>query len=137
MSRFRSVFAFYVAIGLMLCGFTAEINAQRTRNERDVRNIVRNLDSKVDDFRYSLSYGLRDRQVNKQDADTAQYNLTTLDEKIRAFEDNLNARRENADDVTDVLNAAKGINNFLKTPPECKTMKAEKINHYGRRKSIS
>ena len=26
---------------------------------------------------------------------------------------------------------------FFKTPPESETMKAEKINHYGRRKSIS
>ena len=115
MSRFRSVFAVYAAIALMVCGFAVGTNAQRTRNERELNNIVRNLNSKVDDFRYSLSYGLRDRQINKQDADTVQYNLTTLDEKIRAFEDNLNARRENADDVTDILNVAKGINNFLTT----------------------
>ncbi len=31
----------------------------------------------------------------------------------------------------------KGNNNFFKPPPECKTMKAEKIKLYGRRKNIS
>lgn len=116
MSRFRSVFAFYVAIGLMLCGFAAQdASAQRTRNERDVRNIVRNLDSKVDDFRYSLQFGLKNSRVSDTDADAVEANVATLGDKIRDFEENLNQRRENADDVTDVLNAAKGINDFLVT----------------------
>ena len=113
MSRFRSVFAVYLAIGLMLCGFTAQTNAQRTRNEREIRNIVRNLDSKVDDFRYSLQYGLKNSSVDDQDADTVENYLSTLNGKIKDFEDNLDQRRENPDDVTDILNAAKGINDFL------------------------
>src|SRR5215208_6902620 len=100
MSRFRSVFAVYVTIGLMLCGFAAETNAQRTRNEREIRNIVRNLDSKVDDFRYSLGFGLKNSSVNDQDADAVENYLSTLDGKIKDFEENLNQRRENPDDVT-------------------------------------
>lgn len=115
MSRFRSVFAFYVAISLMLCGFTAEINAQRTRSERDVRNIVRNLDSKIDDFRYSLQFGLKNSKISDADADAVERNVATLGDKVRDFEENLNQRRENADDVTEMLNAAKGINDFLVT----------------------
>jgi hypothetical protein len=113
MSRFRSVFAVYLAIGLMLCGFAAQTNAQRTRNEREIRNIVQNLDSKVDDLRYSLEYGLKNSSVNDQDADAVENYLSTLDGKIKEFQDNLNQRRENADDVTDILSAAKGINDFL------------------------
>ncbi len=115
MSRFRSVFAVYAAIGLMLCGFTAQINAQKNRNEKDVRNIVRSLDSKVDDLRDSLSYGLKNSSVDSQDADTAENYLSTLGGKIRDFEENFNQRRENAADVSDILNAAKGINDFLST----------------------
>ncbi len=113
MSRFRSVFAVYAAIGLMLCSFAAETNAQRTRNERDVRNIVQNLNSKVDDFRYSLEYGLRNSSADRQNADAMKNYVSTLDGKIRDFEENFSQRRENADDVTDILNAAKGINDFL------------------------
>ncbi|HVE57130.1 MAG TPA: hypothetical protein VNB22_09895, partial [Pyrinomonadaceae bacterium] len=113
MSRFRSVFAVYVAVGLMLCGFAAQTNAQRTRNEREIRNIVQNLDSKVDDLRYSLQYGLKNSSVNDRDADTVENYVSTLDGKIKDFQDNLDQRRENADDVTDILNAAKGINDFL------------------------
>jgi hypothetical protein len=115
MSRFRSVFAVYAVIGLMLFGLAADANAQRTRNEREIRNIVRNLNSKVDDFRYSLDYGLRNSRVNDTDAGTVQNYVSTLEGKIRDFEDNLNQRRENADDVTDILNSAKGINDFLIT----------------------
>ncbi len=114
MSRFRSVFAVYAAIGLMLCGFAAETNAQRTRNEKDVRNIVRSLDSKVDDLRDSLSYGLKNSSVDRQDADAAENDLSTLGGKIRDFEENFNQRRENADDVSDILNAAKVLNEFLR-----------------------
>jgi hypothetical protein len=113
MSRFRSVFAAYVAIGLMLCGFASQASAQKTRNEREIRNIVRNLNSKIDDFRYSLQYGLKNSRVNAQDASTVENYLTTLRGKIKDFEDNLTQQRENSDDVSDVLNAAKGINDFL------------------------
>ena len=113
MSRFRSVFAVYVAIGLMLCGLAAQTSAQRTRNEREIRAVVRNLNSGVDDFRYSLDFGLQNSRVSRQDADALENYLSTLDGKIKDFEENLNQRRENADDVTDILNAAKGINDFL------------------------
>ena len=113
MSRFRGVFAVYAAIGLMLCGLAAQTNAQNTRNEREVRNTIRSLDSKIDDLRDSLSYGLKNSSVNSQEADTAQNYLSTLGGKVRDFEDNFNQRRENADDVSDILNAAKGINDFL------------------------
>jgi hypothetical protein len=113
MSGFRSIFAAYAAIGLMLCGFAGAANAQRTRNERQIRGIVRNLNSKVDDFRYSLEYGLKNSRVTRQDADTIQNSVSTFGGKIKDFEDNLDQSRENADDVTDILNAAKGINDFL------------------------
>jgi hypothetical protein len=114
MSRFRSVFAVYLTIGLMLCGFAApDGNAQGTRNEREIRNVMRNLVSRVDDFRYSLGYGLKNSSVDDQDADAVENYLSTFDGKIKDFEDNLDQRRENADDVTDILNAAKGINDFL------------------------
>ena len=113
MSRFRSVFAVYVTIGLMFCGFAGAANAQRTRNEREIRSLVRNLNSKVDDFRYSLDYGLRNSRTNDRDGDALENYLSTLNGKIKDFEENLNQRRENADDVTDILNAAKGINDFL------------------------
>src|SRR5215204_3154295 len=115
MCRFRSVFAVYVTIGLMLCGFAAQTNAQQTRNEREIRNIVRNLASKVDDFRYSLGFGLKNSRTNDQDTDAVENYVSALDGKIKDFENNLTQRRENADDVTDILNAAKGINDFLIT----------------------
>jgi len=116
MSRFRSVFAVYTAVILALLSFAAqETNAQRARNERDVRSIVQSLNSKIDDFRYSLQYGLRNSSTNDRDAGNLENYLSTFDGKVRDFQDNYNGRRENADDVTDILNAAKGINDFLTT----------------------
>jgi hypothetical protein len=113
MSRFRSVFAVYAAIGLLLCGLAAETNAQRTRSERDVRTIVQSLNSKIEDFRDNLDNDLRNSSANRRDAAAMENYLSALDGKIRDFEENFDQRRENADDVTDILNAAKGINDFL------------------------
>src|SRR6185369_6691798 len=113
MSRFRSVFAVYMVIGLMLCGFAAQTKAQKTRNDKDVRNIVQNLESKLDDFHDSLEYGLKNSSVSEGESNALEDDLQTFDGKLKAFEDNLDQRRENAGDVSDILNAAKGVNDFF------------------------
>ena len=48
MSRYRSVFPVYLLIGLMMFGFAAQATAQGTRNERNVRDILRSLNSKIE-----------------------------------------------------------------------------------------
>ena len=113
MNRIRSIFSVYLAIGLVLLGAASDSQAQNRRNEREVRDIVRSLNSKVDDFQYSLNYRLQNNSVDRDEATRVSGDLRGLQDKVRKFQDNLDNRRENADDVRDLLGAARNIDQFL------------------------
>jgi len=115
MSRYKSVFPIFLAIGLMMFGFVANANAQTVRNERNLRDILRSLDSKVDDFRYGLDNELSRNSVSRTDESEIKDNLRNFEESLDGFEDKFQRRRENSEDAIDVLTAAKRINNFLET----------------------
>lgn len=118
MNGIRKYFSLYLAIGLMVLGMTGGAEAQNRRNEREVRDIVRSLNSKVDDFQYSLKYRMQSNSANRQDAGQVTRDLKNLQDKIHVFEDNLDRRRENAQDVNDIVEAAKYIDEFLKDNPQ-------------------
>ncbi|MBK8147002.1 MAG: hypothetical protein IPK58_02000 [Acidobacteria bacterium] len=111
MSIMKSLVSVYVIAVLAVLGLAGSALAQKAPNQREVAGTLRSLDSKVDDLRYSLRYGLRD----SDDVDSLENDVVELDRLIRAFQTNLNQRRENADDVLDVLNAAKSISDYLRS----------------------
>lgn len=112
MKRFRGLFAVYAAAILIIAGLGVQAEAQQ-RNERQVRDIARSLGSKVDDFQYSLNYQLRSSSADRQDIQDAGAGLRNLQDKINAFESNLNQRRENRDDIQEIVTAARDIDAFL------------------------
>ncbi len=113
MKNIRRAFSVYLTIGLLIFGLLAQANGQTMRNERDVRNILRSVNSKVDDFRYSLDGELRRSSAGRDLKDEINDGLKNLEDSLRNFDDKLQRRRENADDVTDVLRSAKYINDSL------------------------
>jgi len=113
MSRLKSVFPIYLMVGLMMFGFVAQANAQGIRNERNVRDILRSLNSKIDDFRYTLDNEMSRNSVSRDDETEINANLRDFQESVNEFDGKFQRRRENADDVTDVLSAAKVINTAL------------------------
>ncbi len=102
---------FSLSIFVAIAGLAASSFAQKKPNQREVHTILRSLNSKVDDLRYSLRFGLRGSAGN----DSAQNDVVELDRQIKAFESNFDAQRENADDVLDVLNTAKVVSDFLRS----------------------
>ena len=113
MNRFRSVFAIYFVIGLMFLGLAAPIDGQNRRNEREVRDILRSLNSKIDDFRYELDNEFRRAAVNRNERNQINNDLKELENNISKFEGKLGRRRENADDVLSILDSAKNIDEFV------------------------
>jgi hypothetical protein len=114
MSRFKSVFPVYLMIGFMLLGFAAsQANAQGVRNERNVRDILRSLNSRVDDFKYTLENEFNRNSVSRADENEINDNLRDFEASLNQFEDKFQRRRENADDAIDVLSSAKVINTAL------------------------
>ncbi len=112
MNRFRGVFSIYGAIALLIFGVAGQADAQK-RNEREVRDIVRSLNSKVDDLKYNLEYQLTSSSADRQDIDDITRDLASLQDTIQTFDTNLDQRRENRDDVSAILDAARNIDRFL------------------------
>lgn len=114
MNRFKSVFPVYLIIGLAIFfGFAVETNAQGVRNERAVRDVVQSLNSKIDDFRYTLDNEFGRNSVSREDETEFNDDLRNFETSLKQFENKFERRRENTDDVTNVLSAAKIINESL------------------------
>ena len=124
MKRFIRLYSVYAAVGLMVLGITGQADAQQ-RNERQVRDIVRSLNSKLDDFQYNLDDQLKSSSADPQDVSDISGDLGDLQDKIRAFETNLDRKRENRDDVAAILDAAKNIAEALASNPLNRKLKAD------------
>jgi hypothetical protein len=100
--RFSAIIAAFV-IALGLFG-----SATAQRNDRQVRDMVRSLNSQLDNFHYTLENELRSDSGNR-DLEDASNGLQDLQDKVNAFDDNLNQRRENRDDVNAIVDAARNV----------------------------
>ena len=100
---------------MLLTGAAATADAQ-ARNERQVRELVRTLTAQVDDFQYGLDYELKNNsaggRVNSADVNSS---LRNLQDKVAALDENFVARRENRNDVQEIVTAAKDVEGSLAT----------------------
>lgn len=111
MKRFRNALLSFAAINLVVLGIAASADAQR-RTEREVRDAVRTLNSQIDDLQYDLDAEARsNRDAAVSDAMTG---LRNLKDKVAAFDDNVTRRRENRDDVNEIVTAAKDVDAALR-----------------------
>lgn len=117
MTRFKNILPAFIAVILTIAGAAGFGDAQQ-RNDRQVRDLVRSLNSRIDDFQYTLDYQLRSSSANRQDTDDVKSSIGNLQSKVRAFEDNFNQKRENRDDINDIVMAAKDVDAFLAQNPQ-------------------
>jgi hypothetical protein len=110
--RFSALFAVLV----LLAGISGSAAAQQ-RNERQVRDAIRNLSSQIDSFEYSLEDDMRRSSASSQDIDDVTQSLDDLQQAVSAFDDNFNVRRENRDDVNGIVSAAQQIEEFFRRHP--------------------
>ncbi|MBA2379041.1 MAG: hypothetical protein H0V76_05655, partial [Blastocatellia bacterium] len=103
-------------IGMFIFSFAAVAEAQRP-NPREVRDNVRTLNAAVDDFDATLMFRLRSMSASRNAVQEAGSSIANLKQAIRAFEQNLDARRENRNDVTDIVTAAQDVSAFMRSNP--------------------
>ena len=117
MNRFRNSFAVITMFAAVVVGTTSIADAQR-RNEKDVRDAVRALNSKLDDFESNLRYQMQSSSVNTGRVSDISDAIRTLRDNIGQFQDNFDRRRENADDVRAIVDSARPISDFLAANPQ-------------------
>ncbi len=117
MQRIRTGFSLMAVAVALVFGMASTAAAQRV-NTREVRDTLRSLNSKVDDLDYTLMFQLRSNSAGRQDIADAERSLENLKDKLRAFETNLDLRRENRNDINEIVTAAQDISGFLQANPQ-------------------
>lgn len=113
MSKFNKVFSIYLAIGFVLLGFIIPSNAQTYGNQADTRDVLRDLKQQTGDFYYALSNELKRSSINANDKRNLADASLALNGNIKDFESKFNQRREDANDVRDILTEAKKVNDIF------------------------
>lgn len=124
MRRFRNGVTTFAFISLLVLGFTGSADAQRP-NAREVRDLVRSLNSKIEDFREKLTYQLQSSSADRREATRVTADIRDLQEKVRAFEQNMDQRRENRDDINDILSAAVNIDGYISTSRQYRGLESD------------
>ncbi len=112
----RSVMSF-AAVALAAAFILASAglaNAQR-RNDREVRDAMRGLSSKIEDFDYGLTDQLRSSSADRDTVEQADDMVRALRSSVRDFQSNFDQRRESKNDVNRIIEAARNIDQFLIT----------------------
>lgn len=103
----------------MLFGVAALANAQtQRRNDRDIRDALRSLNSKLDDFEQDARYQMQSSSAGNGQIAGLSDNVRGLRDSIQQFQENYDRRRENRDDVNKIVDGARQVNSFLQTNPQ-------------------
>ncbi len=114
MKRLGNSFTVIAMITTFVFGTAAVAQAQK-RNDREIRDAVRSLSSKLDDFEYDLRYQMRSSSENNGDVSAVTDDIRSLRDSVKQFQSNFEQRRENRRDVEDIIMNARQINSFLNT----------------------
>ncbi len=100
-------------LSALIFGFTFSADAQK-RNERDIRDAMRSLSSKLDDFEYNLREQMQRNSESQADLARIDDDIRDLRDTIFDFQENFNSHRENRDDVSKIVQAAQAIDSNVK-----------------------
>lgn len=112
----RSLSYSAIAVSIVL-SIVSGADAQR-RNERDIRDAVRSLNSSIDDFEMNLRNQMQSASALNSDISVVTDHIRSLRDKVRIFQQNYERKRENRDDVNAIASAAKRIEAFLRNDPQ-------------------
>ncbi|MBK6750158.1 MAG: hypothetical protein KA956_00775 [Pyrinomonadaceae bacterium] len=105
-----------LALSLVLASATFA-DAQK-RNDKDIRDTVRSLSSNLDNFEYDLRYQMQSSSANNTDISDVSDDIRNLKDAISQFQRNFDQKRENRDDVDQIIASARAIDDFLRGNPQ-------------------
>lgn len=92
--------------------FSVSADAQR-RNDREVRDMLRTLNSRLDDFSYGLQNRMRSNSADPADQDEADANIRALERAINDYQVNFDNRRDTGEDIDKIVSAAQPLNAMI------------------------
>ena len=113
---YQRIFTFALAIAVV-AGLASSVDAQR-RNEREIRDHLRSLNSKIDDFETTLRFQLGSASARPQIRNEAAAGIRELKAAVSVYSENLDLRRENRTDIDAMVAAAQDINGFMRANPQ-------------------
>src|SRR5436190_2039071 len=108
----RGIARFSLAILAVVAVFGA-VQAQQRINTKEVRDIIRDLNMKIVDFQNRLSYQLESSSADRQQSDAVINDLRQLQSRLRGFDQDVAARRDNRTSVQAILASAQRVNDFM------------------------
>ena len=93
MNRLTGAFSIYLLLGFLTFGFVSQTAAQGSRSESVSRNTVRNLNSKIDDFKFSLNDEFDSRRISPDEESQFNEDFDNFANSVRQFGDKLDRRR--------------------------------------------
>lgn len=86
-------------------------------NDREVRDALRSLNSKIDDLEYDLRYQMQSSSAPAGDVSAVSNDIRTLRAATRILK-RTSTGRENRDDVSRIIDAARPVGAFLVANPQ-------------------
>ena len=123
MKRFGNLFAAVAVVASIMFATAGVADAQR-RNERQIRDLVRSLNAQIDDFQYGLDQQMRSSSARDADVENVHDSIRNLQTKVDDFDENLTNRRENRDDIREIITAAKDVDVFLAQNPQSRRIES-------------
>jgi len=117
MKGIKNTVAFSVIAISMVLGL-AGVGAAQKRSDRDIRDAVRSLNSKLEDFETNLRFQMQSMSVNNGQVAKVTDDIRTLRNTIQQFQDFFDRKRENRDDVNSIVAAARNIDEFMQANPQ-------------------
>src|ERR1035437_800905 len=109
-----STVAVFAAIILTTARF---VDAQRW-NVKSIRDATNNAFSKLDDFESEIRSQMQSSSANDQSVNEISDKIRTLRDNLFQYQENFDRKRENRDDVNQIIDAARRIDDYLKSNPQ-------------------
>ena len=114
MGRFGKTFSAFAFAIIAFISLTGAAEAQRA-NTREVRDIIRGLNLKIEDFRSRLAYQLESSSTDRGMSDNVLADVRDLQSRVRGFDQDIAARRDNRDTLNDILDIASNVDAFMRS----------------------
>ncbi|MFT3742890.1 MAG: hypothetical protein QM785_01225 [Pyrinomonadaceae bacterium] len=113
MKNLKNSLSFSVMILSLVLGLSGLASAQK-RDDRDIRDAVRSLNSKIEDFETNLRYQMQSTSANSDQLSEVSGDIRALRNSVQQFQDLYDRKRENRDDVSSIVAAARRIDEFMR-----------------------